>query len=130
MTAAAATRARRRRSTRTRAQRKAEYKAQATRIARRRAELVLLLASDLTCAGCGFKAQSAAELVVDHVHGKSWTASKLSSSQRVARYRREYAAGIPMRALCNECSDRDGAYRRHGKMWVAPLEAPSDDVPF
>lgn len=110
----------------TRSQRKAEYKAQAARIARRRAELVLLLSPDLTCA-CGTKAASAAELVIDHADGKSWTASKLSSSQRVARYWREFEAGIPMRALCNPCSDRDGAFRRHGKCWTP---VAGDEVPF
>lgn len=110
----------------TRSQRKAEYKAQAARTARRRAELVLLLSPDLTCAFCG-GVKSVAELVIDHADGKSWTANKLSSSQRVARYWREFKAGMPMRTLCNPCSDRDGAFRRHGKCWTPTA---NDAVPF
>ncbi len=124
---ASAVRARRRRARLTKAERKADYAAKAARIVRRRGELVRLLSPELKCAGCGNQAKGPAELIVDHVDGKSWTASKLSSSQRIARYWREYKAGIPMRALCSTCSDRDGAYRLQGKTWVAPLDG---EVPF
>ena len=120
-------RAQRRRSRFTKAQRRAEYRRQAERITKRRAELILLLAPELRCAGCGVQVISPSELIVDHVDGKAWTANKLSSSQRIARYWREYRAGVPMRALCGKCSNTDGAYRSHGQSWVPPA---ADEVPF
>lgn len=122
-----ARRGHKRRGRLTKAQRRAEYRRQAERITERRAELILLLAPELKCAGCGDQASSPAELIVDHVDGKSWTASRMSSSQRIARYYREHAAGISMRALCSRCSDTDGAYRSHGKSWIPPA---ADQVPF
>lgn len=78
---------------------------------RRRAELVEELAPDLRCAECGNQFDSAAHLEVDHVDGAGWSHRALSSSARVARYRREHREGVALRALCRSCSGRDGAIR-------------------
>lgn len=78
---------------------------------RRRAQLIEQLAPDLRCAECGEQFDSPAHLEVDHVDGAGWSHRSLSSTQRVAKYRREYATGVALRALCRSCSGRDGAVR-------------------
>lgn len=112
----------------TSAQRKAENRRRAASAARLRTALILALAPDLRCAKCGDQVADPSLLQVDHMNGKAWSARKLSPTARVARYRREHAIGIPLRALCGGCNSRDGWYRRFG------LEAPGiptdDEVPF
>ena len=81
------------------------------RMRRRRERLVEELAPDLRCAECG-ESRHVSELVVDHVEGILWDRSKMSPQMRVARYWREYAAGVALRALCTTCSCSDGARRR------------------
>lgn len=109
------------------AQRAEEQKRALARAIRRRVALIIELAPNLKCAECGRQAHDPAELTVDHIHGKAWRAGKLSSSQRVARYWREYRAGVLMRALCGPCNALDGNYRRYGIVWT---HAASDGVPF
>lgn len=124
-TSKAAARHRRWRASRTPEQRREAQRKQLERTTRRREALVIELAPDLCCAECGEQFDHPQWLQIDHVNGKAWTARKLSPSSRVARYWREYLAGIPMRALCGACNCRDGWYKRHG------LATPSDDeVPF
>lgn len=96
---------------------------------RRRAALILALAPKLECAACGVRVDGPEELVVDHADGKAWRAGRISSHGRVARYWREYLAGIPMRALCFSCSNTDGAYRRQGRA-LSECAPSNDDVPF
>lgn len=79
---------------------------------RRRERLIMELAPDLRCAECGVQFQVSA-LVVDHVNGITWDRSTMSPQMRVAKYWREHNAGVPLRALCNPCSCRDGARRKH-----------------
>lgn len=79
---------------------------------RRREALIEQLAPDGECAECGNHFASS-ELVVDHVNGITWDRSKMSPQMRAAKYWREHTAGVPLRALCNPCSSRDGAYRKH-----------------
>jgi hypothetical protein len=95
---------------------------------RRRAQLVHLLAPDLRCAEpeCGKQVEDACELQIDHVDGKAWQARKKTSHNRVARYWREYLAGVPMRVLCSSCNARDGAYKRHG----IGFDGADEGVPF
>jgi hypothetical protein len=88
-------------------------------IARREA-LVLELAPDLECAECGAYVSHARKLVVDHVDGRTWHASSLSPQMRAARMWREFEQGIPLRALCQQCSARDGAKWRGRPRWRQP----------
>ena len=83
--------------------------------AKRRTDLVLLLAPDLRCQNleCLRLVEDTTELEIDHVNGRSWNLRKLSSSARVARYWREYKAGIKLRILCSLCNATDGGHRRH-----------------
>jgi hypothetical protein len=119
----AALRSKRRRARMTPAQRRAESARKAASAARLREALILKLAPDLRCARCGEQAAHSSLLQVDHVDGKSWTARKLSSTARVARYRREHRAGVPLRALCSDCNATDGGFRRYGVV-------DADEVPF
>lgn len=120
---AAALRAKRRRARMTRKQRRAECQRKIQSAKRLREALIIELAPDLRCAKCGEQFE-VCQLQVDHVDGKAWRASKLSLTSRVARYWREYRAGIPMRALCSLCNCRDGWCKRFG------VERPEDEVPF
>lgn len=79
---------------------------------RRRERLIMELAPDLRCAECGVQFE-VHELVVDHVNGITWDRSTMSPQMRAAKYWREYSAGVPLRALCNPCSCRDGNRRKH-----------------
>lgn len=121
----AAERAKRRRAKMTPQQRTQERTFYAKK---RRDDLIRLLSPTLTCAaGCGFTTNDPAELIVDHVDGKAWRAARISAHARAARYWREYKAGVPMRALCAGCSNKDGALRRHGTMLT---DSADDEVPF
>lgn len=108
----AAMRARRRRAAMTRKERKAANKARLQRAVRRREALIIELAPDLRCAECGEQFEHPRRLQIDHVDGKAWTARRLSPSSRVARYWREFLAGVPMRALCGSCNCSSGCNRR------------------
>ena len=44
------------------------------------------------------------ELHIDHIDGRDWEPRKLSSHCRVARYWREYKAGVKLRVLCKVCN--------------------------
>jgi hypothetical protein len=116
---------RRRRRQMTRAERRARNKERLRNALRLREELIILLAPDLRCAECGEQFESAAFLTIDHVDGKAWTARRYSPQMRVARYRREFAAGIAMRALCGVCNSRDAVFKRFG--YAKPHD---DEVPF
>lgn len=122
----AAIRAKRRRARMTPQQRTQERTFYAKR---RREALILILAPDLMCGACKRQVESPAELSVDHAHGKAWRAGKMSAHGRVARYWREFKAGIAMRALCGLCSDTDGAYRRSGRT-LDEVAAEIEAVPF
>lgn len=104
-------RSRRRRALMTPNQRTRE---QARFAARRRNDLVELLAPDLRCAECGEQFPGPEHLQVDHVDGRSWCVDDYSPHQRHARYWREYEAGEPLRALCGLCNATDGGGRRYG----------------
>ena len=86
------------------------------RAVRRREALVDELAPDGECAECGGHFPSS-RLVVDHVDGITWDRGKMSPQMRAAKYWREHNAGVPLRALCIECSCRDGARRRGQRRW-------------
>lgn len=83
---------------------------------RRRIRLLEILAPDSRCAECG-EQRPIDELQVDHVDGCTWNKNKLSRWSRVALYWREFAVGIPLRALCGSCNSSDGAlrFRWHGR---------------
>ncbi len=83
----------------------------------RRAALIKLLAPDLRCAECGSE-HKAEDLIVDHVLGITWDRSRMSPQMRAAKYWREHAAGVRLRALCVSCSCRDGAARRGRHRYV------------
>jgi hypothetical protein len=123
----AAARKKRRRQHMTPVQRAEERKQALARTNRRRVALIIELAPDLRCAECGRQVEHPAELTVDHVNGKAWRAGALSSSQRVARYWREYLAGVLMRALCGLCNSLDGSYRQKGIDWT---HGSGEEAPF
>ena len=58
------------------------------------------------CALCG----SGEDLEIDHPAGVTYDPAKLSSSQRVSRYRAEARAGT-VRVLCSRCNGSDGNFR-------------------
>lgn len=95
----------------TSAERTAERTFYATR---RRNDLIRLLAPDCRCAIC-LLVFDVGELEVDHMNGRLWLVGEVSSHIRVARYWREYKAGIPMQALCRTCSARGGGRRYNGE---------------
>lgn len=64
---------------------------------RARAALVQSLGG--RCAQCG----STHSLEIDHIHGRDYRLSDLSSDQRVSRYRREAQANL-LQVLCDPCN--------------------------
>jgi hypothetical protein len=54
-------------------------------------------------------------LEVDHVNGRAWLLRKLNRWARVARYWREFLAGVELRALCRHCNARLGGTRRYAR---------------
>lgn len=69
------------------------------------------------CDECGI-VLPLAELTIDHAAfaGAGWDHDGVNQSRRVARYWREYRAGVALRALCTPCNSAGGsdvrAYRR------------------
>lgn len=55
------------------------------------------------CVDCGADDQD--KLEFDHVHGRDYEPKKLSYSARLARYRREFEAGL-LRLLCADCNKK------------------------
>lgn len=91
----------------------AERTAYHTRYACRRRELLVRqLSPELRCAQCG-EVHTIDNLDIDHMDGRLWRIDTVSASQRVARYWREFKAGVRMRVLCHPCSGRDGGRRRY-----------------
>jgi hypothetical protein len=64
------------------------------------------------CDSCGER-HAYEHLDVDHLDGRSWELRKLSRWGRVARFWREFEAGVRMRALCKSCNRREGGGRRY-----------------
>lgn len=54
------------------------------------------------------------QLTIDHVDGRTWDLKKLSRWGRVAKYWKEFLAGVRLRPLCPNCNSRDGGGRRYG----------------
>lgn len=80
---------------------------------KRRVDLLRLLAPDCRCSKCGttFPIE---ELTVQHCEGASFKHHELNQHQRVARYWKEYKAGVKLEAMCGACNSGDG-YRFWGK---------------
>lgn len=91
---------------------------------KRRLDLVRLLAPDGRCARCG-DGFDLEQLAVDHVDGRLWRVEECSPSIRVARYWREFRAGVTMRALCLACNGQDGGGRRYDVDRRVRSEAPA-----
>jgi hypothetical protein len=66
------------------------------------------------CAACSV-VYDMTELEIDHINGRNYDARRLSTWRRAARYWKEYAAGVPLRAICRGCNTKDGGYRRWRK---------------
>jgi hypothetical protein len=64
------------------------------------------LAPDRRCAHCRTRKRDLADLEVDHVDGRDYTLSSLSSLARARRYAAELASGVRLRALCRSCNAR------------------------
>lgn len=77
---------------------------QGARAAERRVALLRALAPDRRCGICGRRARAWDSLEVDHVRGRDWSPRKLNRWARVARYWREYDAGVPLRAAHRSCN--------------------------
>jgi 5-methylcytosine-specific restriction endonuclease McrA len=97
---------------------------QTLRANRKRLELLAILAPEGKCAEC----DSTEKLAVDHVKQKDWDANKLSSTARVARYWREFKAGVPMQALCETCNGKKNG-RDHRWKPEGAVEAPVPPPP-
>ena len=54
--------------------------------------------------GCGKRPRSWDGLEIDHVDGRDWSPRKLNRWSRVARYWREFHAGVRLRAACRSCN--------------------------
>jgi hypothetical protein len=80
--------------------------------ARRRRDLIDVLAPDGRCAECDDQVGSD-QLEVDHVNGREWMIENVSASVRYARYWREFESDVPMRALCKPCNGSTGGARRY-----------------
>lgn len=51
-------------------------------------------------------------LEIDHVDGATWNKRRCNAWVRVARYWREFQAGVKLRALCRSCNGGHLNYRR------------------
>mgnify|MGYP006275723005 CR=1 FL=1 len=69
------------------------------------------------CAMCG----TANGLEFDHIHGITWTAMRVSSHQRIKRYRDEWKAGGILQLLCGPCN------KVKGKKAPPPSEHSTDE---
>jgi hypothetical protein len=72
----------------------------------RKLALLKVLSPDRRCQmpACGRRCRAWDGLEVDHVDGRDWSPRKLNRWSRVARYWREYEAGVRLRALCRSCN--------------------------
>lgn len=78
----------------------------------KRVELLQILSPDRRCADCGTRKRSYDALEIDHVEGRDWDPRKLNRWSRIARYWREFKAGVKLRALCRKCNGKDGRARQ------------------
>lgn len=96
---------------------------QAVYCQRVRAELLEKLGGK--CVKCGEDNQE--ELEFDHIYGRAYEARKLSSSARMARYKREAAAN-KLRILCGDCNKAErkkndaGAHVKTGELIPLTME--------
>jgi hypothetical protein len=70
---------------------------------RRRRELIIELGG--VCKHCGEDEYE--KLTFDHIHGKDWEATGLSTDQRMCRYVREHRQGL-LQILCLLCNSKKG----------------------
>jgi hypothetical protein len=85
-----------------------------------REELIELLGGK--CAEC----DDEDDLEIHHKDGRDWEPRGMSSHARVARYWREYRAGIRLGVLCAKCNGWDGQRRmrpRERERWAREVEA-------
>lgn len=81
--------------------------------ARKREELLKILSPDGKCSKCGRKPRKH-PLEIDHVDGREgWEPRKLNRWSRIARYWKEFHAGIKLRALCKPCNGGHLNRRNH-----------------
>jgi hypothetical protein len=78
----------------------------------RRVELLQTLAPDRRCRGCGVRKRNWDALTIDHMDGRDWDPAKFNRWSRIARYWREYNAGVRLQALCLKCNGKDGQLRQ------------------
>jgi hypothetical protein len=104
---------------------------------RRKDELVALLGGK--CEVCG----SVEMLTIEHKDGRDYCIRKLSSLQRLKKYKEEFLSGVKLALMCLSCNSSDGNYwsqfyednpemktRRAKKVpWVPPVivEEPFDE---
>lgn len=84
----------------------------------RRIELLQILSPDRRCAHCGKRKRSYDGLEIDHKNGRTWNLEKVNRWSRIARYWREYEAGVPLQALCRSCNGKDGRARQLKEMYL------------
>lgn len=85
---------------------------QQTLYARRlRKELLQKLGAE--CKLCGEDDED--KLEFDHIYGRDYDLRKLSSSARMARYKREEADGL-LRVLCGDCNNKERKQLDSGKI--------------
>lgn len=98
---------------------------------RRKDELVALLGGK--CEKCG----STGNLTIEHKEGRDYQVRKLSSLQRLKRYKEEFLTGVKLAIRCLSCNSSDGNYwsafyaeqhqdRLHVPMLPPPPEEPID----
>lgn len=80
---------------------------------KRKVDLLKKLSPEGVCHKCGEKFPHE-DLTVDHLsaEGAGWDHNELNQRARVARYWREYEAGVPLGAACGTCNYTDGGHRR------------------
>lgn len=81
---------------------------------RRRIDLVKVLSPDGACAKC-LETFPHDQLEIDHVDGCTWNKRLVNAWSRVARYWREHAEGIKLRALCRGCNGSLGTRMFRGR---------------
>lgn len=54
-------------------------------------------------------------LEIDHINGREWRTETMNAWRRVARYWREFKAGVALRVLCRSCNARLGGGRRYAR---------------
>jgi hypothetical protein len=79
-----------------------------------RARAALIQALGGKCEWCGEDDPNVLE--IDHINGRDWVPSKVSSAHRVSIYRREAREG-KVQVLCDHCNNSIG-YRRRAQRRV------------